>query len=86
MVDCEVKNLDALSGLTELTRLGLYGNDGAEELSFLKSLTGLKKFGYRNMNCESVASVAALKKLTELSLDVPARAVPDLVRSADLRS
>ena len=78
VVECEVKNAASFSELENLTKLGLYGNDGAEKLSFLKKLTKLKKFGYRNMNCESIAPVSYLKMLTELSLDVPAKAVPEL--------
>ncbi len=78
IVGCDVKNIDSLTELKNLTRLGLFGNDGAEDLTFVRDLTGLKKFRYRNMNCESVQPVSKLKKLTELSLDVPAKAIPDL--------
>ncbi|MCM1334677.1 MAG: leucine-rich repeat domain-containing protein [Bacteroides sp.] len=78
IVSANVKNLDALSELKDLKQLVLYNNDGAEELSFLKKAAGLTLFRYYNMSCEGIEAVGSLKKLTELSLDVPARAMKDL--------
>lgn len=74
----EVKNLDALSELKDLKQLVLYNNDGAENLSFLKKLSGLTLFRYTNMNCKGIGAVSSLKNLTALSLDVPARVMKTL--------
>ena len=73
-----VKNLSALAELKDLVWLGLYQNDGAENLSFLKKLPRLKKFGYAMYNkCESINPVSYLKDLTELYIKVPSDAVSD---------
>lgn len=74
----EVKNLSALADLKDLLWLGLYNNDGTEKLSFLKNLSQLRKFRYSNMDCESIKPVSYLKNVTELYLDVPARAAMDI--------
>ena len=74
----EVKNLSALADMKDLVWLGLYNNDGTEKLSFLKNLTQLKKFRYSNWDCESIKPVSYLKNVTELYLDVRAKAATDI--------
>ncbi|MCH5194078.1 MAG: hypothetical protein J1F11_08965 [Oscillospiraceae bacterium] len=78
----EVKNLSALGNLKDLVWLGLYQNEGAEDLSFLKKLPQLKKFRYKNVYgdkpCESVKPVSYLKELTELYLDVQGSIISDI--------
>lgn len=78
----DVKNLSSLGELKSLAWLGLHQCDGSEDLSFLKNLSGLKKFRYTNIygdrECESLKPVANLKNLTELYLNVSAKAVKDI--------
>ncbi|MCH5194079.1 MAG: hypothetical protein J1F11_08970 [Oscillospiraceae bacterium] len=82
VVSGEVKNLSALGEMKNLVWLGLYQNDGAENLSFLKKLPRLKKFRYVNIHgdkyCESIKPVSYLKNLTELYLNVSSTACYDL--------
>lgn len=69
VVYSDVKNTAALTDMKDLARLGLYCNNGAEGLGFLKNLTGLKSFRYVNTDCKSINPVSYLKNLTELHLD-----------------
>ncbi|MCM1329668.1 MAG: hypothetical protein NC253_09540 [Ruminococcus sp.] len=82
VVCADVKNTAALAGLKDLVWLGLHDNDGAEDLSFLKKLTGLKKFKYANIYgdnpCESIKPLAYLKNLTELSIEVKGQTAADI--------
>lgn len=82
VIRSDVKNLSSLGGLKNLAWLGLHQCVGSEDLSFLKKLSGLKKFRYTNIygdkECESIKPVAHLKNLTELYLNVPAKAVKDI--------
>ncbi len=78
VVNCGMKNTDSLAKLENLTTLGLYKNDETVKLSVLKKLTGLKKFGYRNMQCEKMPPISSLTNLTELSICVPWKVFTDL--------
>lgn len=69
VVKCDVKNTSALAEMKDLVWLGLYDNVGAENISFLKNMTGLKKFKYYNYECKSIAPISYLKNLTELFLE-----------------
>ncbi|MBQ3162443.1 MAG: hypothetical protein IJC04_10005 [Oscillospiraceae bacterium] len=82
IIKCDVKNLSYLSKLDDLVWLGLHQCDGSENLSFLKKLTGLKKFRYTKTYsknpCKSIKPVSYLKNLTELYLDADASAMEDI--------
>lgn len=82
VISSDVKNVSALKELDDLVWLGFYQCDGTEDLSFLKNLTGLKKFRYKNIygekECESIKPVAKLKNLTELYLYVRRSATSDI--------
>lgn len=82
VVRSNVKNVSALSNLKDLVWLGLHQCGGSEDLSFLKKLTGLKKFrysdGFGGMECESIKPVSYLKNLTELYINVKWSAIDDI--------
>ncbi len=78
VINCDVKNPNALSELDSLVWLGLFNNKGAEDLSFLKKLTGLKKFRYENMKCKGTKPLSRLKGLDELRLYTQADAFKDI--------
>lgn len=69
IVNCDVKNTSYLAKMENLVWLGLCGNKGAEDISFLKKMTGLKKLHYQNSKCEDISALAKLKNLTELEID-----------------
>lgn len=83
-----VKNVSALSDLKDLVWLGFYQCSGTEDLSFLKNLTGLKKFRYEYIFAEkentSIKPLSYLKNLTELYLDVPGETLSDISPLAGL--
>ncbi len=82
VIGSDVKNLSSLADMKDLVWLGLHQCGGSEDLSFLKKLSGLKKFRYTNIygekECESIKPVKYLKNLTELYLDVPGKATADI--------
>lgn len=82
VIRSNVKNLSALSELNDLVWFGLHQCVGSENLSFLKDLTGLKKFRYTNIygdkECQSIKPVSYLTNLTELYLSVPAETAADI--------
>lgn len=82
VIRSDVKNLSALGDMKDLVWLGLHQCGGSEDLSFLKNLTGLKKFRYTNIygekECESIKPVAYLKNLTELQINVKQSAIDDI--------
>lgn len=82
VIRADVSNISYLSKLDDLVWLGLHQCSGSEDLSFLKKLTGLKKFRYTSTwadkVCESIDPVSHLKNVTELYLDVRASAIKDI--------
>lgn len=82
VIGSDVKNLSSLGDMKDLVWLGLHQCGGSEDLSFLKKMSGLKKFRYTNVygekECESIKPVKYLKNLTELYLNVPAKATADI--------
>lgn len=82
VIRSDVKNLSALGDMKDLVWLGLHQCGGSENLSFLKNLTGLKKFRYTNIygkkECESIKPVAYLKNLTELQINVKQSVIDDI--------
>lgn len=89
IIRSDVKNLSALKELKDLKWLGLHQCDGSDDLSFLKKLTGLKKFRYTSTYCdkvcEDVTPVSKLTNLTELYLDVSASAARDITPLKSLK-
>ena len=72
IVNCDVKNTAYLAKMENLVWLGLCGNKGAEDISFLKKMTGLKKLQSLRLNSRGISDIEVLKelpKLKELSLD-----------------
>ena len=82
VIRADVSNISYLSKLDDFVWLGLHQCSGSEDLSFLKKLTGLKKFRYTSTwadkVCESIDPVSHLKNVTELYLDVRASAIKDI--------
>ena len=82
VIRADVSNISYLSKLDDLVWLGLHQCSGSEDLSFLKKLTGLKKFRYTSTwadkVCDSIDPVSCLKNVTELYLDVRASAIKDI--------
>ncbi|MGN0619008.1 MAG: leucine-rich repeat domain-containing protein [Ruminiclostridium sp.] len=70
IVISDVKNLESLSELKNLTMLELYVNNGTEDISFVKKLPNLKMFRYIDKDCTDISPVKYLTKLTNLNLSV----------------
>ncbi|MBQ8410998.1 MAG: hypothetical protein IJX15_04605 [Ruminiclostridium sp.] len=70
IVISDVKNIESLSKLKNLTMLELYVNNGTEDLSFVKKLPNLKMFRYIDKDCTDVTPIKLLTKLTNLQLSV----------------
>lgn len=78
VIACDVQNVSAMADMKNLVWLNLQFNSGNSSLSFLKDMTGLKKFRYSNSGCKNIKPVSYLKNLTELSLDLEYENMPDL--------
>lgn len=70
IVISDVKNLESLSKLKNLTKLELFVNTGTKDISFVKKLPNLKMFRYTDKKCTDISPVKNLKKLTNLKLSV----------------